>query len=170
MKHKSPAVEEPSIDRLRAGLRIDRDDLDSEIATQADSYFRVAEACALAASRRDEAKADMEEESARAANRVRLEAASHDEKITEAQIKEQTSKDKNYLTYVQAFLKAKSEADLWVAMRESFDMRGKMLRELAQLHIAGYYQITAVKGVGRQSQDIATAQTRRAMRSASRDD
>lgn len=160
-------MKEPKLDDLRPGLRIDKNDLDNEIGMQADTYFRVAEACALAASRRDEAKSLMDEEQSRAGARARANAAAKDEKATEAQVKEQANKDRKFLEARDAYLQAKSAADLWVAMREAYDMRGKMLREMAQLQIAGYYQVQAVGGKTRRDVEEITRDTnRRLMRSA----
>lgn len=153
---------------LQSGLRIDRDDLDNEIATQADTYYRVAEASALAVSRRDEAKTQMEEELVRAALRVRSEGK--DEKLTEAFIKEQSSRDRKYTDARSLYLKAKSEADLWGAMRDAYEMRAKMLKAEAELHIAGYYQTSAVSGrAQRQVGEIANEGNRAALRRASRE-
>lgn len=149
---------------LQPGLKIDRDDLDREIAVQADTYYRVADACTMALSRRDEAKLLMEDEASRAALRVRSDAAGKDEKITEAFVKEQSGRDRDFLEARTAYLKAKGEADAWTNMREAYEMRSKMLKELAELQIAGYYQASAVGG-GRQRQvsDIAYESNRAAL-------
>lgn len=168
MKPKAPP--EPTLQELQPGLIIDRDDLDNEIAMQADTYYRVADACSMASSRRDEAKSIMEDELSRAAKRVRESAAANDEKATESFVKEESSRDKKYLEARNAYLKAKSEADRWSNMRESYDMRAKMLRELAELHIAGYYQVSAVSGRRqRQVGEITNETNRAALRRASKD-
>ena len=161
---------EPTLQELQPGLRIDRDDLDSEIAMQADTFYRVAEASALAASRRDEAKSATDEELSRAAGRVRADAAARDEKPTESYIKEQSGKDRKYLDARNVYLKAKLEADLWSAMREAYDMRAKMLGKEAELQIAGYYQVASVGGRRqRQIGEITNESNRAALRRASKD-
>lgn len=148
---------------LQPGLKFDRDDLDSEIGMQADTFYRAAEACALAASRRDEAKSTMDEELSRAASRARSAAIDNDEKPTEAYVKEQAAKDKKYLDARNAYLKLKLEADLWVGMREAYDMRAKMLKVEAELQIAGYYQVSAVGGRRARQIGEITNETNRAM-------
>lgn len=163
------ATTTPTLQDLQSGLTIDRDDLDSELAVQADMYYRVAEACALAASRRDEAKSTMEDELSRAASRARSAAAANDERATEAYVKEQAAKDKKFTDARNAYLRAKLEADLWSSMRDSYDAKGKMLREMAQLFIAGYFQATAVGGRrARQVGEITNEQNRAELRRASK--
>lgn len=138
-------MSKPTIDELRSYLQIDRNTLDEEIESQASLFDQVAERAVMAISVRDEAKADMEITYAKCSDNARRAAIEAGEKITEAAVKEVASMSKAYLQAEKDYREAKQQADIWDALRSSFDQRGKMLRELAQLWIAGFYQ---ARGVG----------------------
>jgi hypothetical protein len=131
---------------LRGSLRIDRNALDEEIAEQPDLFYRAAEAHAFAVSRRDEAKASMDEAFALASDHIRRMHEKNNAKLTEAMVKELANQDADYNEAVNLYLEAKKTADLYAGLRESLDQRGKMLREMAQLYCAGYYQVVSVGG------------------------
>jgi hypothetical protein len=152
---------------LKETLRIDKHALDSAIEKQASTYFRVAEQSALAQSRRDQAKADMDSEFAEACNAARAKAAKTDAKITEAMVKEQAEHNRSYKEAVDAYLDTRKDADLLQALERSFEQRGKMLRELAQLYIAGYYQMSGARAAD-SANKTATADGVRAQMQARR--
>jgi hypothetical protein len=142
---------------LREKIKFDRDALDDAIEEQSGLFLEAADAHALAISDRDLAKSEMEQEFARACDRAR-----NGEKKTEAAIKEAAQMDKKYKAAEKRYLDAKLNADYSVSLRESFDMRGKMLREMAQLFIAGYYQASSVSGHIRKEVDDRVASSNRA--------
>jgi len=133
-----------SLEDLRDRLEIDRDALDEEISAQPSLYDQVAEQAVLAISRRDQAKWDMEKAYIEACDEARYEAVRTKERTTEAAIKEAATLSKAHVTAEKTYRATKQEAELWDALRSSFDQRGKMLRELAQLWIAGFYQASSV--------------------------
>ena len=146
---------------LRRKIAFDRDALDDAIEEQAGLFLQCADAVAMAISRRDEAKSAMDLEFAKACDRARTGAI---EKKTESGIKEAAQLDKKHMAAEAAHRDAKLEADLASSLRESFEMRGKMLREMAQLYIAGYYQAAGVGGrIRREINDDAAASARKTL-------
>lgn len=142
---------------LRKRISFDRDALDDAIEEQAGLFLECADEFAMAVSRRDEAKSNMDQEFARACDRARKKA----EKTTEAGIKEAAQLDKKYIDAENGYRDAKLEADMAGSLRESFEMRGKMLREMAQLYIAGYYQASGVGGKVKHAISVDAAATAR---------
>lgn len=132
---------------LRDRIRFDRDALDDAIEEQAGLFLQASDEQATAVSRRDQAKSIMEEEFAAACDRARR--GRSEERKTEAAVKEAAQLDRQYKKADNEYRELKLAADLATALREAFDMRGKMLREMAQLYIAGYYQTNAVSGKDR---------------------
>jgi hypothetical protein len=127
---------------LRDKVAFDRDALDDAIEEQSGLFLEASDAVANAMSLRDEAKSLMDQESARACDRARK----GEDKKTEAAVKESAQLDKKYLLAEAQYRHAKLAADLATSVRESFDMRGKMLKEMCQLYISGYYQASGVGG------------------------
>lgn len=139
---------EDRLAELKGHLLIDRNELETELEKQSELYYEVCEAHARASSRRDELKVAMEEQYAISADSIRRAAEEEKAKITEASIKEQVILEKDYLDATAAYLEAKKLAELYGGLREAFDSRGKMLKELAQLYISGYYQVARVDSGG----------------------
>lgn len=133
---------EAKMARLRAGLAIDKHSLDTQIEEQATLYFEACEEFALAQSLRDEAKTALDEQYAICADEYRRTL----EKATEGAIKESVAIDKEYLDAVANFQERQKQMSLLGAMRDAYDSRGKMLRELAQLYISGYFTLSSVSG------------------------
>lgn len=142
------------VDDLKPYLEIDRNGLDEAIERQAALYFRVAEQGALAQSKRDEAKINMDAAFAEACSKARVKAAKNGDKVTEAMIKESAETSTLYKEASQTYLSHKNDAEVLGALEKSFDQRGRMLRELAQLYISGYFQISGAGAVrDRRAQD-----------------
>lgn len=130
---------EHDFDELAARLRIDRDALDEELLHQPHDFFHVAEAHAMAKSRRDKAKHDLEVEIATLDKDVRDTMISNDEKVTETTVKMQITREDDFHQAQKVYLKACFEADKWDALQNAFRQRADALRSLVQLHNAGYF-------------------------------
>lgn len=152
-----------TLDEFRNYLEIDKDGLDEAIERQAALYFKVAEHGAYAQSRRDQAKADMDSMFATACDKARTRAAKSDTKITEAMVKESAETSELYKQAVRDYLEAKTDAELLQALERSFDQRGKMLRELAQLFISGYFQVSGVSAAANSTKDHRANMNRQRM-------
>lgn len=127
-------------------LAFDKHNLDAAILHHSELYFAVSEAYAQAASLRDEAKKLMEESYARNSLRIREQASEEGKKLTEDLVKQLTLLDDDYKEDTTKYLKAKLDADLWGALKESYSSRGYMIKEIAELWKASYFATEAVKG------------------------
>src|SRR6184192_378855 len=76
------------LERYRALLALDRDDLDSAVADQPELFNKVADAHTLAVAERDALDLDLERMQAKVAGVYRQQAADNQEKMTEGALKE----------------------------------------------------------------------------------
>lgn len=132
-----PQSESQEFDLLaeRSGLAINRDDLQSCLIDQPGAFYRVAAAYTRAAAQRDAAKLDLEDGSAKLALDIRVAAVKAEEKMTEAQLQQKLQIAPKIQELNRGFLKAKTEADDWLALKEAFHQRSFMLRELVSLYV-----------------------------------
>lgn len=127
-------------------LQIDRDNLHEELMAQAFNYCEVAEECARAVSNRDDWKERVSVAKAEAYLRIRTAADNDGLKVTEASLAAQIELDPTYREAVENYQLWKLTVGELEAARDAWDQRGRMLKELASLWIAGYYGQNSVKG------------------------
>jgi hypothetical protein len=125
--------------QLKDGLNIDIDNLDFALIKQPNQYFHVAQQHALAISRRDKLDHEMDVLKASLDREIRLEAIKTGEKITESQIKAAIERDKEHRALMFEYLYAKREADQWLALKDSYQQRSYILKDLVSLHVSGYF-------------------------------
>lgn len=172
MANRRPIIDdEPTreVDLLRVGLKIDKEALDDEIINQPTLFVQAADLSALAFSRRDEAKAALDQTYAIVCDSIRTEAAKRGEKLTEARVKELGEQDQDYINATNEYLALKRKADEAYNMREGYDQRARMLKELVALHLAGYWSSSSASGSKHKIDDAAAARGRRAYESIKRD-
>jgi len=133
------ANEERLLDQLAAALKFDRDDLDSALIEQPDIFYRVASNCALAISRRDEAKLDRDNGMAKLAQQLRESWEEKDGKLTEKALSEMVDQAPKTDTLRRDYLRACLNADEWQALKEAFQDRSRALKGMVDLYIAGYF-------------------------------
>lgn len=142
---------------LEGGLRIDRDDLDGSLTEQPDRYYRVALAYSDAVAVHDRAKLDFEHLQANLDVNIRADAAKAGEKITEAGIQQEMRLDERYQEAKGKLLELKAEMDKLAALKEAFQQRSFMLRELVSLTISEIGSRAGAAGAyearGRQAQE-----------------
>lgn len=144
---------------LRSSLDFSRDALDDALEGHAGLVLRAGDEYAYAISRRDEDKAEMEAEYARACDRARR----SEDKKTESMVKEQAQQDSKYLAAETKYLNSKMEADLAASVKDSFEARGKAIGHMAQLFVSGYFAVSAVKGEAGRQVNAEAAKASRAM-------
>jgi hypothetical protein len=142
-KRKSPAD-------LEACLQIDREDLDGCLIEQPDSYYHVSVAFSEAVSRRDGTRLELEEWEALLDRDIRAEDDARPEsekkrKLTEAAIQQTIRLDPRHGELRRRVLDLTARADALQALREAFQQRSFMLRELVALAIA---ERGAIAGAG----------------------
>jgi len=129
---------------FEAALTIDKHDLDTELVSQADLFYRVAQQYAEAASRKDQAYENLKRVDADLNLQLREEFEVAKKKTTEASLSAHALIDPAHSTAFKEWLTAKEQADKAGHLKEAFIQRSYMLRDLAQLYIAGYYSEKSV--------------------------
>lgn len=133
-------------EELEEALKIDRDDLDSCLVDQPGYFYHVAEAVAQANAERDTIKLELEEQTAILDKEVRKNALNAEEKITEAGIQNRLRTMPKIKELQLAYLDARTEADRWAALKEAYQQRSFMLRELVALHLASFHNLSVERG------------------------
>lgn len=128
------------------GLKFSKHDLDTAILQHGELFYKVSERVAYYTSMRDEAKKRMEESYARNSLRIREQATEEGRKLTEDLVKQLTLLDDDYKEDSVTYLRAKWETDVWSALKDSYTSRGFMVKEIAELWKANYFNTDAIKG------------------------
>lgn len=123
---------------LRSKVRINRNALDTAVEEQPELFRQAAEGHVQAVNQRDGAKDNLLRIDAQIALELR-DGKFKDQKVTEGRINDEVLGDQRHLDAYADWAKKKTAADEWGALREAFDMRGKMLRELVGLYSTGYF-------------------------------
>lgn len=137
-----------NMDRLRDALVIERDALSECLIEQPQLYYDVASGHAESVARRDALKLDSEEAQAEVDKRIRADAVAKDTKLTEAAIQQQLKLDAKVTELAHRSLQAREEADRWAALREAYQQRSFMLRELVALHVSERHDVALSSGAG----------------------
>lgn len=133
--------------RWRQALLINKYALDDELIRQPQLYSDIAEAAVRAQSERDAAKENLDVVDSSVAANIRSTAQRSGTKVTEASIQESVILSEDHRAAHEHFLKCKSTVERLLALKEAFQQRSFMLRDLVALHIAGYYTRSAVESV-----------------------
>lgn len=127
------------IAELEQGLRIDKNGLDDALEQQPDLYYRVAKLVSLEMSRRDALKQELEEVEAEVDERVRIEAESAKEKLTETEAKMRVRLDPKLKRVRQDILRANRRVGDLQALEKSFTQRSYAIKELVSLYVSQYF-------------------------------
>jgi hypothetical protein len=146
-------------------LKIDKYRLDDEIAKQADLYHRVSAGFAEAASWRDRAKHDLSMTEAEAAQFIRTST----EKATEAGVKEQLTLTKSVVNARRNYISWERVTEEWKGLQIAFDQKSKMLRDMSQLYVSGYFTVTATGKADDNAREARATVGRRQMAEARRE-
>lgn len=154
-----------SVEELEQGLRIDEHALDEALIAQPESFYRVSKRLALLTSRRDAAKQALAEEEARCDGQIRSDAAKEKEKLTETEIKNMIRLDKDVGKAQTELNQLGREVGLLGALKEAFQQRSYVLKDLTSLHIANYYAPNSSDGgpSGRALKDHRASHAKREM-------
>jgi len=137
----------------RLKLRIDKNDLDETVIKHPELLEEVSTAFALAVSKRDQAKTEMERCQAELTLKYRRRANKAGERITNDEIASRVINDQTYVLVHDVFLTATKDVAQWQALKEAFISRGYMIRELCSLYASNYFNSTSVKVGGTQYAD-----------------
>lgn len=138
---------------LEEGLRINKTALDDELQMQPELFYAVSKRAALAVSIRDGAKQTLQETESRINLAVRLAAEKDGEKLTEREVEARVRLHSKVQAAQDALLAANHEVAMLSALKDAFQQRSYVLKDLANLWVANYYGDASA---GRASDDIKT--------------
>lgn len=147
------------ITELKAYLEIDKHSLDDELVRQPALFFKVADAYVEAVAERDSCKEELAAVDAELDPKIRGRFEQMGDKYTEAMVKAEIQLAKKHQDAFDTFNLAKARADRLLALKEAFQQRNYMLKELASLYVSNYYDKTSVQGTS--STDKAAYDRRR---------
>lgn len=130
---------------LQAQLAIDKSVLDDEVIRQPVLFYTVSEMLTDAIAERDGAKEDLGAIDADLDHKWRKHLAKGPVKVTEAVVAGHVATDPDHEKAFTAWLNAKTKADKLLALKEAFQQRSYMLRDLVSLYSANYYEDSSVK-------------------------
>jgi ATP phosphoribosyltransferase regulatory subunit HisZ len=135
---------EVTLEDLKQQLAIDKSSLDDEVIRQPVLFYNISEQLTEAIAERDGAKEDLASTDAGLDNkwRTKLKALP---KVTEAMVSNHVLTDPEHEKAFDVYLAAKTKADKLQALKEAFQQRSYMLRDLVSLYTANYYEDSAIK-------------------------
>jgi hypothetical protein len=125
-----------SITELKSALRIDRLSLDREIEVQPTLFLQAAELAAIARSKLDHMKSELDVLEAELDKELRL---SPEIRSTEKAISMELQRHPQRVAAMEAYLGQKYKMEVREQLRDAYRQRGYMLRDLVALHISGYW-------------------------------
>ena len=137
MKHK--------LDEMEKWLKIDRENLDEEVMRQPELFYRVSAELASAISDRDGAKDLMNRTEARIKEDIREEWRKEEKKFTVTEVDDAASRHPKFKSRQEEYRAASQRVELVSAMKEAFQQRSYMLRELSSLWVNNYFQDSSTK-------------------------
>lgn len=138
--HKNELHESAWYEEMRAGILIDKNDLDEEFVRQGDLMFRVSEKIALTQSLRDQAKSNLKIIEAEVDEEIRAVSIRTNIKITEGGITAKIRQHRDVQTGQRELAQYERELGLLEALRTGFSQRSSMLRGLSDLYTSNYFE------------------------------
>ena len=145
------------IEQLKKFLEIDKLSLDDEIIRQPSLFYQVSEAYVEAVGERDTLKEQLASTDAEIDGEIRSNAKT---RITDTAVKNLVQCDADHEKAFKAYITAKVKADQLGALKEAFQQRGYMLRDLASLYVANYFDHSSIQGTSSQDKTIYEARRR----------
>lgn len=133
-----------TIQEARESLKIDRDDLDTELTLQPGLFADVSKEWAMSMSRRDKLKDEVATTRARLYIDFRKKKA--DEKPTETLLASYIEIEPEYAEVRNRYLDACAETDEWSSIKEAFMQRSYAIKDLVVLFQASYFSPSSVAG------------------------
>lgn len=134
-----------SITDLQQQLAIDKLVLDDEVIRQPVLFYSISEMLVDALAERDGAKEDLAATDADLDGEWRKKLAKLYDKVTEQMVKNHVQTDIRHEQAFDSYLDAKTRADKLLALKEAFQQRSYMLRDLVSLYSANYYETSSMK-------------------------
>lgn len=128
-----------TLEELETGLRIDEHALDDALVNHPDMFYRVSKQLAMLVSQRDAKKQELAEEEAKADGDIRETALKHKDKTTDTAVKQLIRLDKDVVRVSRELIDLNRQVGSWTALKEAFQARSYVLKDLVSLYIANYY-------------------------------
>lgn len=136
-----------SLESYRRELAINPDNLSQGLVDQPELFDHVSEQFILASAERDRLKLELEEAMADLDKQFRLQAHANEEKLTDTACAQLIKAAPKIREIQRELLEARKVASLWGALKDSYEQRSYMLRELVQRELA------QMRNLGLQNQD-----------------
>lgn len=162
LKRRAPPEEDSVLDprvefgHYRSQLQIDKHSLDDECIRQPVLYQEISEAHTMACSERDAAKEALAVADALLSERIRNNWNEEGEKVNEKKVADAVLVHPEHSKAFQHYTAMARRASYLQSLVISADARGKMLRELGQLFVTGYFDRVHA-GKGKKDTDSALA-------------
>jgi len=134
-----------SLQEAREKLLINKNNLDEECKHQPELYYEVASNSVKAISERDRLKEEKDATWSKTFITNKMEGRLEGKSLSDKTAETFADTDEYVLKSNADYLKAKEEADEWIALKESYQQRALMLKELCGLYVAGYFGEISVK-------------------------
>lgn len=139
VKREEAAAPVSEYEQFAARIRLDRNALDIAAEEQSMLFFEIANRHVIAISRRDAVKDDLAQIDAELARDFRAQCERDKVRATEALVSDHILLHNRHITAAATLRLHRIEADQWGALREAFDQRMRMIKELVGLYASGYY-------------------------------
>lgn len=144
------------LDKLQAGLKVDKHSLDDELIKQPGLIFEIASEAALWASRRDAAKQRSQSVEAEADARIRHDIEVAGDKVTEKLVESCKRVDPKVKASQADLLRFNLTVAKFSGMQEAYRSRGYVLKDLCALHADAYWASNSER-----SGDVRAAKARK---------
>lgn len=134
-----------SIEELHAQLAIDKSVLDDEVIRQPVLFYTVSEALTDVIAERDAAKEELNSVDAELDGKWRAKFAKANTKVTDKVVLSAVQIDPLHEKAFTDWLQAKTRAEKLAALKEAFQQRSYMLRDLVSLYSANYYEDASIR-------------------------
>ena len=131
---------EDLISVLRSRVKPDRHELDTELTDQPELFYHASEGHSQASHRRLVIDNERRSIEARAAEQIRSDAERSGTKLTETRIPQLVANIEEVIRVKEDLFEADRKVSEWLSLKEAFQQKGYMLRELANLYSSNYYQ------------------------------
>ena len=135
----------PSLADLHKQLEIDKSALDDEVIRQPSLFYMVSEQLVEASAERDAAKEDLAMVDAELDAHWRTALNTGTARVTDKAIQSHIQTSQRHKDAFIAYLDAKAHADKLLVLKESFQQRSYMLRDLVSLYTANYYEESSIR-------------------------
>jgi|SRR5215469_1005194 len=149
------------LDLLTGQMGIDKDALDEEFVRQPNLYWEVAHEYSRAMGMKDQLRHEIDLTKAELDKTIRDRYERDGGRLTEAKLESEILNTQRMADILNEYDQWKYMTEVWNSLKEATSQRAYALRDLAQLHISGYYATSPIKEV---SDDIKASRVREAIR------